>query len=239
MFEIPPGWNDASHSFAIYGAPPVSHTGFLFAVEGGRWSCSLNGRFDEAPPKDPEGFMAFAKNLSDPCIHDRISKAKQLTPIRAYNPTHSKWRRYDRLAEFPDRLVPLGDAIAQVNPIYGQGMSLASHHAMSLWKVLQECARGNGALEGMAKEYLAEASSFTQQVWSGLEVVDFAFPKTTGERPADIEQRQAFVQGLRRLAVEDPEVQCLMNRVNQLVDPASVLGREDIVVRVQAIMAAQ
>ncbi len=238
MFEIPAGLNDASHSFTVYGAPPVSHSAFLFAVEGGRWICSLNGRFDEAPPRDPEGYMAFAKNLSDPCIHDRISKAKQLTPPVTYRPAYSKWRRYERLAEFPDRLVPLGDAIAQVNPIYGQGMALASTHAMSLWKALRECAQGGGALEGMAKTYLEATSSFTQQVWSGLEVVDFAFPKTTGERPADIEQRQAFANGVRRLAVDDAEVHQLMLRVNQLVDPGSVLGREDIVARVQAIMAA-
>ncbi len=235
LFEIPPGWNEASHSFAVNGAPPVSHTAFLFAVEGGRWICSLNGRFDEAPPKGPEGFMAFAKNLSDPCIYDRISQAKQLTPIRAYNPTYSKWRRYEKLAELPDRLVPLGDAIAQVNPIYGQGISLASHHAMCLWEALE--ARAGAPLDGVAKDYLNAAASFTQQVWSGLEVVDFAFPKVTGERPADLAQRQAFTHALRRLAAEDAEVHRLMMRVNQLVDPASVLGREDIVARVQAIMA--
>lgn len=150
----------------------------------------------------------------------------------------SKWRRYEKLAEFPDRLLPLGDAIAQVNPIYGQGMSLASHHAMCLWQAFEDRAKDGASLDGVAKEYLAATFSFTQQVWSGLEVVDFAFPKTTGERPADIEQRQAFTNALRRLAVDDAEVHRLMQRVNQLIDPGSVLGREDIVARVQAIMAA-
>lgn len=238
MFEIPAGLNDAAHSFIVYGAPPVSHTGFLFAVEGGRWICSLNGRFDEAPPKDPQGYMAFAKNLSDPCIHDRISKAKQLTPLVTYRPMHSKWRHYEKLAEFPDRLLPLGDAIAQVNPIYGQGMALASTHAMCLWQALEARAEDGASLDGVAKEYLGATFSFTGQVWSGLEVVDFAFPKTTGERPADIEQRQAFTYALRRLALEDAEVHRLMMRANQLVDSTSVLGaREDIVARVQAIMA--
>ena len=237
MFEIPAGLNDAAHSFIVYGAPPVSHTGFLFAVEGNRWICSLNGRFDEAPPRDPQGYMAFARNLSDPCIHDRISKAKQLTPFVTYRPMESKWRRYEKLAEFPDRLLPLGDAIAQVNPIYGQGMALASHHAMCLWQAFEDRAKDGASLDGVAREYLAATFSFTQQVWSGLEVVDFAFPKTTGERPADIEQRQAFTYALRRLGQEDPEVHRLMMRVNQLVEPGSVLGREDIVARVQAIMA--
>ncbi|MFZ5931283.1 MAG: FAD-dependent oxidoreductase [Pseudomonadota bacterium] len=238
MFEIPAGLNDAAHSFIVNGAPPVSHTGFLFAVEGGRWICSLNGRFDEAPPRDPQGYMAFARNLSDPCIHDRISKAKQLTPLVTYRPMESKWRRYEKLAEFPDRLLPLGDAIAQVNPIYGQGMSLASHHAMCLWQALEARANGGASLDGVAREYLESTAGFTREVWSGLEVVDFAFPKTTGERPADIEERQAFTYALRRLAVEDAEVHRLMVRANQLVDSTSVLrAREDIMARAQAIMA--
>lgn len=238
LFEIPPGRNDASHSFVIWGAPPASQSGFLFAVEGNRWICSLNGRFDEAPPKDPAGFMEFARKLSDPCIYERISLAKQLGPIRMFKPAYSKWRRYDKLTNFPGRLVPLGDAIAMVNPIYGQGMTLASTHAICLWQALADRVK-SGGLDDIATEYLAATSTFTEQVWSGLEVVEFAFPKTTGERPADIEQRQAFVQGVRRLAVEDAEVHGLITRVNQLVEPASVLGREDIVARVQALMAAE
>lgn len=237
LFEIPPGWNDASHSFTVYGAPPVSHTAFMFPVESGRWLCSLNGRFDEAPPKDPEGFMAFAKNLSDPCIHNRISQAKQLGPIRAFNPTYSRWRRYDKLENFPHRLAPLGDAIAMVNPIYGQGMSLASAHAICLWETLADCANSGGALDGAVSIYLGKTQGITKQVWSGLEVVDFKFEKTTGERPADIIQRQAFSDALRVLAAEDAEVHRLIMHVNQLVDPGSVLHREDITAKVQTIMA--
>ncbi|MEQ1888246.1 MAG: hypothetical protein ABL951_03570 [Alphaproteobacteria bacterium] len=239
FFEIPDGWSDASLCFAINGAAPDSHSGFLFAVEGNRWMCSMTGRFDEAPPKDPEGFMAFAKNLADPCIYDRISKAKRIGPVRSYVPAYSKWRRYELLTEFPDRLLPLGDAIAQVNPIYGQGMTLASCHAMCLWKALEDRALGSGALDNIATQYLGAATSFTAQVWSGLEVVDFAFPKTAGARPADIEQRQAFTYALRRLAVDDAEVHRLMVRVNQLVDPVSVLMRDDILARVGAIMAKE
>lgn len=149
----------------------------------------------------------------------------------------SKWRRYEKLAEFPDRLLPLGDAIAQVNPIYGQGMVLASHHAMCLWQALAGRATGGAPLDGIGLEYLAAATAFTAQVWSGLDVVEFAFPKTGGERPANLQQRTDFIRALRLLAVEDVEVHRLMLRVNQLVDPVSVLGREDIVARVQAIMA--
>lgn len=237
LFEIPPGQQDPTHSFAITHIPPSSHNAFLFAVEGNRWSCSLAGRFDEAPPKDPAGFMEFSRNLPDPCVYDRISKAKQVTPIRVYKPAYSRWRRYERLAEFPRRLAPLGDALAMVNPIFGQGMTLASTHAVTLWKALERCASGGGTFDTMVKDYLAEAAGFTQQVWSGLETVDFEFPKVTGERPANLAQRQAFAKAVRQLANEDAEVHRLVMSVSHLVEPGSVLQRADIMERVQAIMA--
>jgi 2-polyprenyl-6-methoxyphenol hydroxylase-like FAD-dependent oxidoreductase len=239
FFEIPEGWDNTCFSFAVNATAPDSRSGFLFAVEGNRWMCSLTGRFDEAPPRDLEGFMAFAKKLPNPCIYDRISKARQIGPIRAYNPVFSRWRRYDKLADFSDRVLPLGDAIAHVNPIYGQGMTLASTHAVGLWDVLKSRAEGGQGMRGVAKEYLEATAAFTGQVWSGLEIVDFAYPKTIGERPADIEQRTAFTYALRRLMVDDAEVHRLGSRVNQLIEPSSALMRDDILARVQAIMAQE
>lgn len=100
-----------------------------------------------------------------------------------------------------------------MNPIYGQGLTLASTHAMSLWDVLKIRAESGGTLAGVARQYIEATAAFTGEVWSGLEVVDFAFPKTIGERPADIEQRTAFTYALRRLAAEDAEVHRLMSRV--------------------------
>lgn len=86
FFEIPDGWDNTSFCFAINGAAPLSRSGLQFAVEGNRWMCGLTGHFDEAPPRHPDAYMAFARSLPAPCIYDWISKAKQLGPIRSYNP---------------------------------------------------------------------------------------------------------------------------------------------------------
>lgn len=237
IYEPTAGWPDPLAGCAIFCDAPSSHVGFLMPVEGNLWLVALVGRFEQAPQKDPAGFMAFTKNLPDPFIHDRISKAKQLDRIRTFRPYLSKFRRYDRLSRSPERLLPLGDAVSQFNPMFGQGMSVASAHAMCLREVLAARAQNDGALNGAAKEYLQKACAVSEEVWLGLDPLEFSYATTTGERPAGIEEQIAFGLGLRKLIEADAEVHRLMMQVTHLLEPASVLMREDIVARVNAILA--
>ncbi len=237
IFEKPAGWSHPLNGCVISSDAPVSDGGVLFSIENNCWMVSLLGRFEHAAPNDLAGFMGYAGNISDPVIHEILSQAKQLTPIRTYRPHLSKWRRYDKLARFPDRLLPLGDAITMFNPMFGQGMTAASFHALCLRDVLSARAQGARALTGVAKEYLQQTHTISEEVWQGLDPLEFSFPKTIGARPADIEQRQAFGLGLRKLIETDAEVHRLFMAVGNLIKPASALGREDIVARVNAIMA--
>ncbi len=237
IFKKPKDRASDTDSLVINGADPDTRGGFAFSIENGCWSVSLNGRFDQQPSGDPDAFLAFAKSLSAPDIHDWISQGERITPIKVYKAPISRWRRYDRLERYPQGVLPLGDALAHVNPLYGQGMTLASIHAMGLDDILGKRAAAGGDLQGIARPYFEQVHRFTAQVWGGLETVEFGFAGTKGERPADIDQRMTFARGLRRLMIEDAEVHGLMVRVGYLVLPREVLGRPDIVERVTQIIA--
>ena len=236
LFRKPPGWDGALDSCYIGHKSPNSEQAFGFSVEGDCWIISLTGRFSQRPPRDLDGFMAFLKRLPDPTLYNWASQGEKITPIKSYQPLKSNWRRYERLAEFPQCFLPLGDALAHVNPIFGQGMTLASTHAMSLWEALQERAGTDGTLNEIAKPYFKKAQTFTEAVWRGLEPVEYSFTEVDGDRPADIEQRQKFGLGLRLLLETDLEVQRLCSRVQHLIDPPEVLQRSDITARVGAIL---
>ena len=172
VFRRPAGWAHGD-DMILFGGDPLTgeRSAGIFSIEDDRWLVSLIGRFDQQPSADPDKFMEFAKGLEESVVYDWISQAERLTPIRMYRPHLSKWRRYDRLDRFPEGLLPLGDAIAHVNPARGQGMTLASAHAISLLNVLGDRARSDGGLSGLAKSYFERVQGFTETVWGGLETM--------------------------------------------------------------------
>ena len=238
IFKKPEGWQSSLDSVAIGSADPDTRGGFMFSIENDCWFTSLTGRFDQQPSGDPEKFMAFAKSLCTPDIYDWMSQGERITPIKVYKAPISRWRRYDKLERRPEGLLPLGDALAHVNPVFGQGMTLASTHAIGLLEILSERASSGEGLKGIAAPYFERTHGFTNSVWQGLENLEFSYAATKGERPADIDMRMAFTRALRKLVEEDVEVQGMLLRVGNLVLPPDVFQRPDIADRVAKFMRA-
>ena len=150
----------------------------------------------------------------------------------------SSWRHYETIRDFPDGLIPLGDAICRFNPVYGQGMSVAAREASILSDLLRARAEGGQGLVGLPHEYLAEVHPWIAGAWSMSATPDLAYPQTRGERPLDLEHTLEFVSALHRLAARDPEVHEVVVAVQHLLRPHAALHEPDLVERVKAEMAA-
>jgi hypothetical protein len=60
-------------------------------------------------------------------------------------------------------------------------------------------------------------------------IPDFIYPETTGERPADLEDRLNFQRALGRIAVHDAEIYELLTEIRNLLKPLSLLDDPSIV----------
>ena len=142
------------------------------------------------------------------------------------------------MADFPNGLLPVGDAWCRFNPVYGQGMSVAAREAGILARLLQRRASDGDGLAGLPAEFLAEAGPWIAGTWSMSALPDLAYPQTRGERPADLAQSLGFVAALLRVAARDPEVHKAVVAVRYLAWPGSALAEPALVARVTAEMRA-
>ncbi len=165
-------------------SPDNWRAGFIMAIEGGRWIVSLNGYFRDHAPTDEAGFNEFARSLSRPDLYQYIQRAQPLTEPVTHKIPVNRWRRYDKPGRFPEGLIVLGDAVCALNPIFGQGMSVAAKEARLLHRILAARAASNaGDLSGIAQKVRKGLPGIIGLPWFLTRCLDLHYPQATGKRP--------------------------------------------------------
>jgi 2-polyprenyl-6-methoxyphenol hydroxylase-like FAD-dependent oxidoreductase len=183
-----------------------ANSALLEIVEGDVWHLTLAGRFGDYPPRDEEGFFAFAKSLHTPKLYELIKDAERVSDITTHRFPTSVRRHYEALTKFPEGYIVLGDAIASFNPVYGQGMSSAALQAQALGQLLVERATRTEGLAGLPLSFFAKAAEIVANPWLLAGSVDLAFAKTQGERPPDFKEQLAYIAALDALTANDGAV---------------------------------
>jgi 2-polyprenyl-6-methoxyphenol hydroxylase-like FAD-dependent oxidoreductase len=237
IFDIPDDAVTDWKGVMTFGqAPHNSRGGLMLPLEGNRWMATIGGRHGDVPPGDAEGFLSYAKALRTPTIYNAIGHAKRVDGVARYGFPESVRRHFERLDVFPRGLLPIADAICRFNPVYGQGMSVAALEACLLRKLLVTAGAEDDPIAALAPTFFAEVQPLIETPWS-VAVLDFAFPDTRGQRPADFETTLKFGIALTRLAAEDPAVHRLTAEVQNLLKPRNVYLDPSLVKRVFAKMA--
>ncbi|MFJ9614009.1 FAD-dependent oxidoreductase [Streptomyces noursei] len=105
---------------------PYVRRGFMATrIEGDRLLVTLQGAAGDHPPRDPDGFTAFAESLHTP-LADLLARLDPVSSVRTYAHCANQRTHYHRLPHWPGGLLALGDAVCAFNPLYGQGMGIAA-----------------------------------------------------------------------------------------------------------------
>jgi 2-polyprenyl-6-methoxyphenol hydroxylase-like FAD-dependent oxidoreductase len=230
FFRMPEDVAENAKACLMMAVPPGYRAAYLTPVDGDMWLATMYGRGRDTAPRDHEGFVDWTKGLAHPVIHDMLIRAELVSDIKTYKIPFGIWYRYDQMPDFPQRLIPMGEALTSFNPMYGQGMSLAAGQALSLREAI------TGGLDAqLSARYFKACHRLNGVGWSVMETRDFAYDCTSGDRPTDLEARWQAAGDIRQLAETDSEVHTLSVRVTHLLESPYELARPEIIEKVKRL----
>jgi 2-polyprenyl-6-methoxyphenol hydroxylase-like FAD-dependent oxidoreductase len=231
-FRRPRFYESESLVFIVGPPPDFVKRGYVCEIEDDRLLVTLIGR-GVVPPTNDQGFFDFASTLHSPLICQIIQQSERLSPIVPHRFPASVQRHYERMPDFPEGLLVLGDAVCSFNPAYGQGMSAAALQARALQQVLAE---SDGEIGKVSAAFFRKAAEINSGPWTLCATLDFAFPQTRGERPPGLKEQAQYMAALDRLQADDIELQRLVAGVFLMTQPLSILHQEPLRSRVLAHM---
>lgn len=202
--------------------------GGLAAGEHDTWTLTIAAHSHEhlKPPKSLAHMISLAEEFVPPHIHLALRDAQPLTDVEVYRYPGGTWHRYDRSTHHPEGLLVIGDALCCLDPIYGQGITMAARQAYALRTHL----RGHRNIDTkLLHQSLAELIG---PVWGANQP-----PRQSRNRSRKDEVRQRAIGWLRRKmleAADDIVVTERLIRIVHMVDPPQRLLEPGLLYRVAA-----
>ena len=205
--------------FAMVFPHGEESTGGLLSPAGdGTHYLSVSGRSRDPMPRTFDEVLEVTGHLGSGCIAARLSGATLVREPAVYRKLVASWRRFDQVA-MPQGLVVIGDSVAALNPLFGQGMSVAA------WQVSMLAAQdllADGGTDGFA----SAAAAVVDQAWSLGRVVS--------ESIEGVAMDGSSVDLTGALAAEIADDAVLHEqyvRIWHLLESPSLLGRPEVVER--------
>ncbi|WP_086809183.1 NAD(P)/FAD-dependent oxidoreductase [Streptomyces reticuliscabiei] len=164
LYELPENTSAPWPVFSEIAHYPRTRGASAARLENRRWIVGLYGTRDDNPPTTEEGFLAFAASLQSSELASFIDKAIPISPIYRFASMANRRTDLHRLSSWPKRLIVLGDAACTFNPVYGQGMTVASLQAAELARQLERATAAR-TLNGTARRTQRRFAAITRWPW--------------------------------------------------------------------------
>jgi len=191
-----------------------------------RWVAGFAGYAGDHVEPTLEAMANRARAVGVDEIASLAERGEALGPVIRYHFPYSQRRRYERLRRFPRGFLLLGDALASLNPAYGQGMTAAACEAIAL-----EAALADGE-EGLARRFFRAAAKVIDVPWQLAVGGDLALPNVPGPRPLPVRIVNAYIARLQRAATHDARIAVAFIRVIHLIAPPASLFSPSVFLRV-------
>ncbi len=212
----------------IFPSPPHKRAGLVSPATPTQWYVSLSGCSDDEPPQTFGAMQAFAAKLEDLSIALLLEHAANVETPHLFRRPIATWRRHDHLPKPLVGFLPIGDSIGTLNPLFGQGISVAAWQASGLADLLADrlADPSRDRLAQLTLDYLQHAATVCGRAWTLEADVDRAVRGSNG----DDRRRRALTELIRN----DPELQRRYVGIWHLLEPAEILEEPSIASRLSA-----
>jgi 2-polyprenyl-6-methoxyphenol hydroxylase-like FAD-dependent oxidoreductase len=200
--------------------------GLMVAYEHNTWMLAIARSTDSGnPPADFTEALAAAEQILPATIMSALWDAKPIGDIAISRNTAALWRRYDRMPRFPAGLIAIGDALCNLNPIYGQGMTMAALQALALRDSLRV------GTADLPQRFFDAAAGHIAPVWAMNQANDRP-PSTRTRRGLRRPLAKWIGNAALKAAASDVTVAERFLRVRNLIDPPTGLQNPALLSRI-------
>ena len=209
--------------FLTFPTPSNPLGALLSPIDDHHWYLSVNGRDGEEPPSTAEQVLTHLERLDEQGIHEAVKGTSGFGELHRFHRVVARWRRYDRLVRPLAGLLPMGDAVSALDPLFGQGMSLASWQAVLLRDHLLEVrdVTSNWRVD-FTERFHREVAMVVGAAWGLDEDMDRHFMDESGGFS------MARIRAFADLLATDPVLHRQYVSMWHLLEPASLLDDEGL-----------
>jgi 2-polyprenyl-6-methoxyphenol hydroxylase-like FAD-dependent oxidoreductase len=201
----------------VYPEPPAGRrAAALLPTETGEVIVSQFGWCGEKLAADDAAFTEFAASLPQPEVAEFLAQAVRVSDFHAYRYREARLRHYAELSRRPPATIVIGDALCSVDPVFGQGMTVAALAGNVLERALAEQDDAAGA-------YWREVRHAYRGAWQLSTGEDFRYPEVSGARPFGTAFTHWYIGHVHRLTGVDEDVYRRFARVMHLLEPPAHL----------------
>jgi 2-polyprenyl-6-methoxyphenol hydroxylase-like FAD-dependent oxidoreductase len=213
--------------YSMVSPPTFSRGGVILPMEGDLWQVTVMGMAKDYPPTDEAGFLAFLRGMPSPRMYEALKDAEPVTAPYGYRRAENRMRYYERLPRYLENFLVAGDAVYALNPVYGQGMTVAAIGSLTLDQCLHQQRRRHpdGDLAGLAQAYQRQLARAIADPWQMATGQDIRWPGTEGGLQPDAVTRliQRYLDRVLRTMPHNPVVAEAFYHVQNMLKPPTSL----------------
>jgi 2-polyprenyl-6-methoxyphenol hydroxylase-like FAD-dependent oxidoreductase len=210
----------------VYPEPPAGRrAAAVLPTETGEIIVSQFGWCGEKAGADDAAFSDFAASLPQPEVAEFLAQSERVSDFYGYHYREARLRHYAGLRRRPPATIVLGDALCSVDPVFGQGMTVAALAAEALQQSLRERIHPAGG-------YWQRVPAAYRGAWQLSTGEDFRYREVRGVRPLGTAFTHWYTAHVHRLVALDDDVYRRFARVMHLLEPPTHLLHPSVAAKV-------